>query len=106
MINILITGCEGYTGSMILEQLNVVKSYFKMNFRDLDLIIYEIKGLNQISIRKYASINFDFIFHCAVFAGRSYELNDQSVYDNNMDLFSNVNKLKFSKLIHFTSGAD
>ena len=82
MINILITGCEGYTGSMILEQLNVVKSYFKMNFRDLDVVIYEIKELNQISIRKYASINFDFIFHCAVFAGRSYELNDQSVYDN------------------------
>jgi len=106
MINILITGSEGYTGSMILEQLNIVKSYFKMNFRDLDLIIYEIKELNRISIRKYASINFDFIFHCAVFAGRSYELNDQSVYDNNMDLFLNVNKLKFSKLIHFTSGAD
>lgn len=106
MINVLITGSKGYTGSMILEQLNVVKSYFKMNFRELDVIIYEIKELNQISIRKYASINFDFIFHCAVVAGRSYELNDQSVYDNNMALFSNVSKLKFHKLIHFTSGAD
>jgi len=106
MIRILITGSKGYTGSMILEQLKIVKSYFKMNYRDLDFLIFEIKELNKSSVINFSTIKFDFIFHCSVVGGRSYELNDQSVYDDNMNMFLMLKNLNYKKIVHFTSAAD
>jgi nucleoside-diphosphate-sugar epimerase len=63
--------------------------------------------LDSTAVNKYFTGNdFDVIVHCASVGGSRLREDDQSVYIDNMNMFTNVHKhAKYNKLIWFSSGA-
>jgi nucleoside-diphosphate-sugar epimerase len=105
-IKILVTGVEGYVGGMVYQQLEILSRYYFMN-PDSSNNIY-VKPLYYLDYQTVKLIDeeFDFIFHCAVIGGRRFDNNDANVYDNNLELFNLIKKIKSKKIVHFTSAAD
>jgi nucleoside-diphosphate-sugar epimerase len=105
-IKILVTGVEGYVGGMVYQQLEILSRYNFMN-PDSSNNIY-VKPLYYLDFQSVKLIDeeFDFIFHCAVIGGRRFDNNETNLYDNNLELFNLVKKIKSKKIIHFTSAAD
>ena len=106
-IKILVTGVEGYIGSMVYQQLELMGRYSFMNpDSSHNITVQPLFFLDQKSIASFINENFDFIFHCAVVGGRNYDINSEFTYDQNIELFNLVKSLKCDKIIHFTSAAD
>jgi nucleoside-diphosphate-sugar epimerase len=105
-MKILITGCEGYVGSLVRGQLEIVNEFYSMNDYSIELEIIGLEKINDFNLKKLRSTHFDFIFHCAVIGGRSYEQNNEEIYFDNLNVFLDLLTLSSSKIIHFSSAAD
>jgi len=106
-IKILLTGAEGYVGSLVFQQLEMLSRYSFMNPNLApNIYVLPLYFLDQQSVDTLKKEKFDFIFHCAVIGGRSFDINDSSVFDKNIELFNLLKQLSFNKIIHFTSAAD
>lgn len=106
-IKILLTGAEGYVGGLVYEQLEILRRYSFMNpYLAPDIYVKPLFFLDHQSIRLLTNEKFDFIFHCAVVGGRSFDDDDPSIFAKNTELFNLLKQLSFKKIIHFTSAAD
>jgi nucleoside-diphosphate-sugar epimerase len=105
-MKILITGCDGYVGSLVQSQLEIVSEFYSMNDYSIELEILGLERINDFNLKKLRGTHFDFIFHCAVSGGRSYESNNEDVYFDNLNVFLDLLTLSSSKIIHFSSAAD
>lgn len=99
---ILITGGNGYIGKNLYNSLKNVYDVVTLSRDDFDL-------RDQFETIKYFSNKyFDTVIHCAVSGGSRLREDTISDMDNNLQMYYNLLncKNKFSKLIHFGSGAE
>ena len=106
-IKILVTGVEGYIGSLVYKQLEIFSRYSFMNpGRSPNMFVRPIYYLDEINVSRIKNENYDFIFHCAVYGGRRFDIDDSLVYQKNLQIYNLVKNLNCNKIIHFTSAAD
>lgn len=101
---ILVTGADGFVGNFICNILDDFERYYYMN-KIINLEIKKIYHLTE-NISEFINESYDYIFHCSVVGGRSYDSNTKDVFNENLKLFDIVSRLNFDKLVHFTSAAD
>lgn len=105
-MKILITGSQGYVGSLVLNQINILQKFYQMNDQSFDIEITSLEKITDFNLKRLRKSEFDFLFHCAVIGGRSFESNNEEVYYENLNLFLEILTLNVNKIIHFTSAAD
>ena len=101
-MKILITGGNGYISKSLYNSLKNVYDVVTLSRDDFDL-------RNQFETIKYFSNKyFDTVIHCAVSGGSRLRQDTINDMDNNLQMYYNLLncKNKFSKLIHFGSGAE
>jgi nucleoside-diphosphate-sugar epimerase len=104
---IIVTGVEGYVGGMVYQILEILSRYNFMNpDSSNNIYVKPLYYLDYQSVTEIADEEFDFIFHCAVVGGRRFDIDEQNIYDKNIELFNLVKQIKSKKIIHFTSAAD
>lgn len=98
--NILITGSGGFIGQNLKEYLQCKYTLFCPRSFELDL-------LDEISVREYFKQNeIDFVIHCANQGGIRGVTDDETVIDNNLKMFHNLEAfLDGKRMIFFGSGA-
>jgi GDP-L-fucose synthase len=101
-LKILITGGNGYIAKSIFNALKDKYDITSITRQDFDLI-------NSFETLKYFSNkHFDVVIHCAVSGGSRLKQETWSDMDSNLKMYYNLLscKDKFTKLIHFGSGAE
>ena len=98
-MKILITGSNGYIGKALTTALSN---------HDLTLLhrgVCEITDETQVD--SFFTENYDIVIHCAAAGGSRLKGDTPNVLHDNLKMFLNLykHKDKFSKLIHFGSGA-
>ena len=98
--NIWITAGNSFIAKNILEQLDY--DFVATTHDQLDLVDPEVVG--AFLKDKY----FDYVIHTACVGGRRDEDDNQSIFDDNYDMFENLlaNEHHFKYLINIGSGAD
>ena len=98
--NIWITAGNSFIAKNIFEQLDY--DFVATTHDQLDLVDPEVVGAFQKD--KY----FDYVIHTACVGGRRDEDDNQSIFDDNYDMFENLlaNEHHFKYLINIGSGAD
>lgn len=110
-MRILITGKNGYIAKGLLKHLDNFKF---LNFpRDKEIITV---GRDDFDLTDRKSTNewfknehkFDVVIHTAIVGGRRIKKDNADVFYQNISMFYNLlnNKDKFTKFIHFGSGAE
>ena len=99
---ILITGGNGYIAKSLHRNLSGTHDVTSITRSNFDLTNYN-KTCEWFSDKIY-----DVVIHTAISGGSRLELDEHSVFDQNMAMFNNLvaNKHCFSKLISFGSGAE
>lgn len=101
-LNILITGANGFVGRNLKEFLSNKYTLFTPSHKDLDL-------LNEKEVDHFFDIHkIDVVIHAAVIGGSRKEEEEESALSQNLRMFFNIlrNKKRFTKMIHFGSGAE
>jgi nucleoside-diphosphate-sugar epimerase len=101
-MKICVTGANGYIAKSLYKRLNKVYDVISITRSDFDLIDY------KKTCEWFKNKTFDVVIHTAINGGSRLQLDDSSVFDNNMAMFNNLvaNQKSFSKLISFGSGAE
>lgn len=101
-MNVLITGGNGYIAKSLYHILNDVYNVTSITRNNFDLTDY------SKTCSWFEGKSFDAVIHTAINGGSRLQQEDQTVFDKNMKMFSNLvqNKHRFSKLISFGSGAE
>lgn len=101
-IKVLITGRNGYLGRSLHRNLSEECDVFALNKQELDLT--DSNKVNSFFSRHY----FDVVIHCAVDGGSRLEQDGWETMDTNLLMYYNLynNRSKFTKFIHFGSGAE
>jgi GDP-L-fucose synthase len=101
-MRILITGGNGYIAKSLYNNLYSKYKIVSITRQDFDLTdSFE-------TIKYFSDKYFDIIIHCAVSGGSRLKSDDWGVLDDNLKMYYNLLncKNKFTKLIHFGSGAE
>jgi len=101
-MKILITGKSGYIAESLYKHLSVMHDVTSIGRSDFDLA-------NSIDTRVFMTDkHFDVVIHTAVTGGSRLKEDNISDMDNNLQMYYNLLNCKdrFSKLIHFSSGAE
>ena len=102
-MRILITGVNGYIGKSLRNALRDKHFVTGIDRTVLDLT-------DAVAVKNFFSNTpfFDLVIHCAVVGGSRLKKDDWSIMDKNLTIYYNLlaNRLRFSKLIHFGSGAE
>jgi UDP-glucose 4-epimerase len=102
-MRILITGANGYIGKTLHNALRDAHYVTAITRQEVNLT-------NATAVKDFfdKSHFFDLVIHCAVAGGSRLMKDDWSVMDRNLMMYYNLvaNQLRFSKLIHFGSGAE
>ena len=101
-MRILITGGNGYIAKSLFSNLYSKYKIVSITRQDFDLTdSFE-------TIKYFSDKYFDIIIHCAVSGGSRLKSDDWDVLDDNLKMYYNLLncKNKFTKLIHFGSGAE
>jgi GDP-L-fucose synthase len=101
-MNVLISGGNGYIAKSIHQHLSSIHTVTSITRNDFDLT--DCKK----TCEWFDDKTFDVVIHTAISGGSRLQLDDSSVFDNNMAMFNNLvaNQKCFSKLISFGSGAE
>ena len=98
--NILITGSGGFIGKNLKEFLSNSYNVYAPRSSELDLTD------TQIVEKYFADNSIDFVIHCANKGGTRGVQDDQSVIDENLQMFHNLEYcLNGKRMIFFGSGA-
>ena len=100
-MKILITGGSGFIGRSLIKALNQEHDVFSPSSKELDVT-------NSYDVEKYLQNKyFDWVIHCAIKGGRRATQDTSDDAYNNIKMFFNLmnNKVRFGKLINFSSGA-
>lgn len=101
-MRILITGGNGYIAKSLFDNLYSKYKIISITRQDFDLTdSFE-------TIKYFSDKYFDIVIHCAVNGGSRLKSDDWDVLDNNLKMYYNLLncKNKFTKFIHFGSGAE
>lgn len=101
-MRILITGGNGYIAKSLFN--NLYSKYKIISITRQDFNLTDSFETNKYFSDKY----FDIIIHCAVSGGSRLKSDNWDVLDDNLKMYYNLLncKNKFTKLIHFGSGAE
>lgn len=101
-MRILITGGNGYIAKSLFNNL-----YSKYKIVSITRQDFDLTGSFE-TIKYFSDKYFDIIIHCAVGGGSRLKSDDWDVLDDNLKMYYNLLncKNKFTKLIHFGSGAE
>ena len=104
MINILVTGANGFIGSNIIKLLSNDTNFkfFNGNRNSIDLYSTE-------SIERYLDKNqIDTVIHCAIEGGSRLKTDDANTFYNNILIFENLYYCRnlLHKVINLASGAE
>ena len=101
-MNVLITGGNGYIAKSLYHILNGVYNVTSITRNNFDLTDY------SKTCSWFEGKSFDAVIHTAINGGSRLQQDDQTMFDKNMSMFTNLvsNKHCFSKLISFGSGAE
>jgi GDP-L-fucose synthase len=101
-MRILITGGNGYIAKSLYN--NFYSKYKTISISRQDFDLTDSFETNKYFSDKY----FDIIIHCAVSGGSRLKSDNWDVLDDNLKMYYNLLncKNKFTKLIHFGSGAE
>lgn len=101
-MNILITGGNGYIAKSLYSAFSAQYRVTSIIRNDFDLTDY------SKTCSWFEGKSFDVVIHTAISGGSRLQQDDQTVFDKNMSMFTNLlsNKHCFSKLISFGSGAE
>lgn len=101
-MNILITGGNGYIAKSLYSAFSTQYRVTSITRNDFDLTDY------SKTCSWFEGKSFDVVVHTAISGGSRLQQDDQTVFDKNMSMFTNLlaNKHCFSKLISFGSGAE
>lgn len=102
MLKILITGKTGYIAKSIYSYLKSKYEVITVGRTDFDLTD------SQATLEYFSDKYFDVVIHCAVSGGSRLKQETWGDLDDNLKMYYNLLncKNKFSKLIHFGSGAE
>jgi nucleoside-diphosphate-sugar epimerase len=100
-MNILVTGAKGYIARNLIRLLPQY-NFTKVDHENVDLT--DTKSVNNLFLNKY----FDVVIHTAVSGGKRIRKQDPNCLYDNIVMHNNLirNEEKFSKFIHFGSGAE
>jgi nucleoside-diphosphate-sugar epimerase len=102
-MRILITGANGYIGKTLHNALRGTH-YVTVITRN------EVELTNASAVKEFFSKShfFDVVIHCAVAGGSRLQKDDWSIMDKNLIMYYNLlaNRKRFSRLLHFGSGAE
>jgi len=101
-MKILITGGNGYIAKSLYSVFSCQYQVTSITRNDFDL------SDNEQVCSWFDTNQYDVVIHTAISGGSRLQEDDQTVFDKNMKMFSNLvqNKHRFSKLISFGSGAE
>lgn len=101
-VKILITGGNGYIAKSLYSAFSTQYRVTSITRNDFDLCDY------SKTCSWFEGKQFDVVIHTAISGGSRLQQDDQTVFDKNMSMFTNLfaNKHHFSKLISFGSGAE
>ncbi len=102
MINVLITGGNGYLAKALYTALNTNYSVTTVNRNDFDLS-------NALQTRQWLfDKHFDVVIHTAIKGGHRLIKDDASVLDTNLKMYYNLldNQQHYVKFINIGSGAE
>lgn len=101
-MRVLITGGKGYLGRKLYTHLKKGHNVTILTREDFDLS--NSKAFSYWIENKY----FEVVIHTAISGGNRLDLDDGSVYENNVKMFGNLlsRKNHYSRLISFGSGAE
>jgi GDP-L-fucose synthase len=101
-MNLLITGGNGYIAKSLNNALNGRYTVTSISRNDFDLTD------NHQTYEWFKGKTFDVVIHTAISGGSRLQMDQHSVFTQNMAMFDNLveNKDCFSKLITFGSGAE
>jgi nucleoside-diphosphate-sugar epimerase len=101
-MNLLITGGNGYIAKSLNNALNERYTVTSISRNDFDLTD------NHQTYEWFKGKTFDVVIHTAISGGSRLQMDQYSVFTQNMAMFDNLveNKDCFSKLITFGSGAE
>jgi GDP-L-fucose synthase len=102
MKKILITGSNGYIAKSLYNAFKDKYDVTCITRQDFDLT-----NLSE-TLKYFSGKYFDIVIHCAVSGGSRLRLDSWNDMDNNLKMYYNLLscKDKFTKLIHFGSGAE
>jgi UDP-glucose 4-epimerase len=101
-MNILITGGNGYIAKSLYSAFKNKYNVTSITRQDFDLTdSFE-------TIKYFSDKYFDVVIHCAISGGSRLKPEDSSIMDQNLQMYYNLLscKNKYSKFIHFGSGAE
>jgi GDP-L-fucose synthase len=102
-MRILITGANGYIGKTLHNALRDTHYVTAITRKEVNLT-------NASAVKDFfdKSHFFDVVVHCAVAGGSRLVEDGWNIMDRNLMMYYNLvaNQLRFSKLIHFGSGAE
>jgi GDP-L-fucose synthase len=102
-MRILITGANGYIGKSLRNALREKHYVTTITRNSFDLT-------NSVALSKFfqSHHHFDVVLHCAVAGAGNPRDTNWDIMDNNLKMYYNLlqNKVHFTKLIHFGSGAE
>ena len=101
-MRILITGGNGYIGRSLCDSLASKYIVIKITRQNFDMTSYDK------TCSWFEGKEFDVVIHTAISGGSRLQHDDETVFEKNMSMFTNLveNKHCFSKLISFGSGAE
>ena len=101
-VKILITGGNGYIAKSLYSAFSCQYQVTSITRNDFDL------SDNKQVCSWFDTNQYDVVIHTAISGGSRLQEDDQTAFDKNMKMFSNLvqNKHRFSKLISFGSGAE
>ena len=105
-MKILLTGSLGYMGQFLHRILADLDYIAWMNNKER-IEVEHINFIDENSVEKLKVRSpYDFIFHCAVSGGRSFSLDSEKTYYENIHMYNLVSEIPHDVFIHFTSAAD
>lgn len=102
MLNVLITGGNGYVGKSLSSYLSNNHRVTSISRKDFDL------SNSSDTVHWFGTRYFDVVIHTAISGGNRLQSDGMDVLDNNLRMYYNLleNRVSYGRLINLGSGAE